>query len=64
MSFDFVIIDDNVAEYFNERIRINLGKYESDKMVFCDFDYVYIEDNDGNILVNLASYKLFASQYM
>ena len=52
MSFDFVIIDDNVAEYFNEGIRINLGKYESDEMVVCDNDYVYIEDNDGNNIIN------------
>ena len=45
-SFDLTIIDDNIAEYYYERIIINLGMYESDEMVTC---YIDIEDNDGNL---------------
>ena len=50
MSFDLNIIDDNVAEhydYYYEGININVGMYESDEMVFCDYHRIYIEDNDG-----------------
>ena len=45
-GFDLNIIDDNVAEYYYERIIINLGMYESDEMVTC---YIDIEDNGGNL---------------
>ena len=45
-SFDLTIIDDNIAEYYYERIIINLGMYESDEMVTY---YIDIEDNDGNL---------------
>ena len=45
-GFDLTIIDDNIAEYYYERIIINLGMYESDEMVTC---YIDIEDNDGNL---------------
>ena len=48
-SFDLTIIDDNVAEYyyFDGRIYIDVGMYESNEMVYCDYYRIDIEDNDG-----------------
>ena len=44
------IIDDNTAEFYFERIEFELGIYESDRMVTCDYHSILIEDNDGNVL--------------
>ena len=49
-SFDVTIIDDSIAEMEYEHLIFYIGLYDSDGMNYCDSDYIYIEDNDGNIL--------------
>ena len=49
-SFDLTIIDDNIAEYRLGRIGFQVGVYDSDRMIYCEYDYIYVEDDDGNTL--------------
>ena len=53
-SFDLTIIDDNIAERHGfDRLGLigfYVGVYDSNGMNFCDYDHIYIEDDDGNTL--------------
>ena len=48
-TFPLTIIDDSVAEYHYERLYYNLGIYNSGQRLYCDYDRIRIDDNDGTL---------------
>ena len=63
ISFNLTIIDDNVADdnyfyfyyyYYPGEVGIDLGIYQSDGTVYCNYSYIRIEDNDGKELHYIA----------
>ena len=46
-SFEVTIIDDNIAEFWREYIRLELFVYGFTGIDFVDRSYIHIEDNDG-----------------
>ena len=64
-SFNLTVIDDDIAEYrqyHNEDESVvyelgvygSFGVYGSLKQLFCDYGYIYIEDNDGKCVMCLV----------
>ena len=48
-TFSLAIIDDSVAEYYYERLYYDIGIYDSGQRLYCDYNDIRIEDNDGTL---------------
>ena len=48
-TFPLTIIDDSVAEYRYEYLYFHLGIYDSGQRLYCDYNDIIIEDNDGRL---------------
>ena len=65
-SFNLTIIDDSIAEYSIELIRVHLGVYECNggrDYHYHDYYFIILEDNDGKFTIHriytFASYILY-----
>ena len=46
-TFELLVIDDTVAEFYRKRIGLESGVYESGRPRVTDREEIYISDNDG-----------------
>ncbi|CAI8033865.1 hypothetical protein GBAR_LOCUS19100, partial [Geodia barretti] len=46
-TFELLVTDDNVAEFYRKRVGLESGVYESGRPRVTDREEIYISDNDG-----------------